>query len=67
MIQSHFTPEDYFLSALEMANISIPLTPKPMKMTEDDQWVQRGHHSCGCRQEYLPTATIRRPHWANDA
>lgn len=44
VIQSHFTTEDYFLSALQMANISIPLTLEPMKLTGDDGWES-------CRQE----------------
>jgi len=39
MIQFHFTAVDYFLAALQMANISIPLTSKPVKMTEADGWV----------------------------
>lgn len=31
MIQSHSSAVDYFSSAEEMLNISIPLTPKPIK------------------------------------
>lgn len=53
MIQPHFTTVDYFPSALEIANISIPLTPEPMKMTADDGWVQCGHQSYRRRQEHL--------------
>lgn len=53
MIQSYFSTVDEFLSALEMGNISIPLTPKSMKMTGADGWVQHGHCSCECIQEHL--------------
>lgn len=48
-----FTAVDYILSALEMANISIPLTSTPVKMTGDDGWMRCGHHSSSHRQERL--------------
>lgn len=34
--QPHFPTANHFLTALQVANISIPLTPKFLKMTRDD-------------------------------
>lgn len=51
--QPHFTTADHFLTALQVANISIPLTPKFLKMKGADGWMNCGHRSFRRRQEHL--------------